>query len=495
VLFRSRMSSLTANNTTNQPRLKPIPSTVIERWSHELANKRQYLGFARSVEDDVVIAHQKLTQLRENIRIELNNLKAIVGAKASVPKEQVYPKFDSLASMWLSLWEVFLLIKARAKTYDVLSKYKASYRDTLTDTAISAIPDIAASLPAVLLGAGARVAKVTTTAAFPTSPLARHGSSDSLDADAKAEEKVSSKGRGHTGTGTGASAKASSSRRGDVESKGLAANWTEAVENLTTEDEPKGDEAIASDDAPATDAVLLSVSNTPDFMLLPLELQGFCPWTMATCRGLLVPGKPSLGVVRFENQYFVFDNQVAVQEFLKTPALFIQAVRDIAMANPEFIHLLRLQQQFPTASIAKLLERSDFDHLPGSSAMMKDASTETPTHFVEKRIDVNYHWNEWELRRRALKVANLKNCSTVAQQTNFSDFRRDNSSQVYLPRDKDTQTRRSKGTNPPIKTTYVTGFRGLPDSKNESSAVSKYVKPDAKQDKAQSRVVTLTLDL
>lgn len=29
-----------------------------------------------------------------------------------------------------------------------------------------------------------------------------------------------------------------------------------------------------------------------------------------------------------------------------------------------------------------------------------DAETQTPTHFVEKNVDVNYEWNEWALRRR-----------------------------------------------------------------------------------------------
>lgn len=31
---------------------------------------------------------------------------------------------------------------------------------------------------------------------------------------------------------------------------------------------------------------------TPDFMLLPLEFQGYCPWTLVEARGLLLPGKP-----------------------------------------------------------------------------------------------------------------------------------------------------------------------------------------------------------
>jgi hypothetical protein len=29
-----------------------------------------------------------------------------------------------------------------------------------------------------------------------------------------------------------------------------------------------------------------------------------------------------------------------------------------------------------------------------------DAETQTPSHFTERFIDVNYEWNEWALRRR-----------------------------------------------------------------------------------------------
>jgi hypothetical protein len=33
---------------------------------------------------------------------------------------------------------------------------------------------------------------------------------------------------------------------------------------------------------------------------------------------------------------------------------------------------------------------------------MVDKGIETPTHFVEKNIDPNYCWNEWELRKKAI---------------------------------------------------------------------------------------------
>lgn len=38
---------------------------------------------------------------------------------------------------------------------------------------------------------------------------------------------------------------------------------------------------------------------------------------------------------------------------------------------------------------------------------MVDKGTETPLHFVEKNIDPSYCWNEWELRKKALQMANI----------------------------------------------------------------------------------------
>jgi hypothetical protein len=228
-------------------------------------------------------------------------------------------------------------------------------------------------------------------------------------------------------------------------------------------------------------ATLLTLKNTPDFNLLPLEFQGFCPWTIVEARGLLVPGKPSLGIVRYENQYYVCDHVMALQAFMKKPEYYLNAIRERALKNPEFIHLLRLQKWFPTASIAKLLQKHEMEiNNQTGQPFTKDAATETPLHFQDTYIDLNYHWNEWELRRRALKIVNLKHCKTTSQQTDSSHYRRDNETQVYLPRTNETQTKRDKGTNPPIVTTYLEGFRGK-QMVNESKSQFKSVKGANKQ--------------
>lgn len=38
---------------------------------------------------------------------------------------------------------------------------------------------------------------------------------------------------------------------------------------------------------------------------------------------------------------------------------------------------------------------------------MVDKSIDTPLHFIDKNLDPNYCWNEWELRRKVLKQSNI----------------------------------------------------------------------------------------
>ena len=428
---------------------------LLTRWAQELANRRQYLTFVRSLQDEILASIHKITDYRTGISAELVNLAGLIGGKTSVPKEQVYPKFDSLATMWLNLWEEFSHLQARNTTYQVLRKFRTSFVPLLTDAAFT---------------------RPSTTAEAK---------------DEKAEDTSESIAAGYQALDAADAKRRRRSAFAQSKKSGIDDDVDEEFWEESSQAEDK-DEDEPLETTSASGATLLSVDTTPDFMLLPLELQGFCPWTIVHANGLLVPGRPALGVIRFENLYYVCEHKVAVKAFMANPSEYVQKIRDRAAKNPEYIHLLRLQNYFPSASISRLIERPDFDE-HGGKPMMKHASTGTPTHFVESRIDPNYHWNEWELRRRVLKVANLKNCATISQQTDLSHFRRENETQVYEPRVKGTQTKKDSGTNPPQKTTYVAGLRGkLPA---ESKAVSRYIDAEPGAKKAQSRVVTLTLDL
>jgi len=78
---------------------------------------------------------------------------------------------------------------------------------------------------------------------------------------------------------------------------------------------------------------------------------------------------------------------------------------------------------------------------------------------VESYKDPEWHWNEWELRRRALQKANIRNRKTTAAQTENSNYRRDNEAQVYLPKDEESQTGISASTQIENTLTYIVGLR------------------------------------
>ena len=63
--------------------------------------------------------------------------------------------------------------------------------------------------------------------------------------------------------------------------------------------------------------------------------------------------------------------------------------------------------------------------LSDAPPVMVDKANGTQVHFVERHIDPSYSWNEWELRQRALQVANLKKCKTTSMQTDMSAYRRE----------------------------------------------------------------------
>ncbi len=44
--------------------------------------------------------------------------------------------------------------------------------------------------------------------------------------------------------------------------------------------------------------------------------------------------------------------------------------------------------------------------------LMLDKDIQTPVHFIEKNFDPNYFWNEWELRKKAIQMANIRKNQT-----------------------------------------------------------------------------------
>ncbi|KAG2375043.1 hypothetical protein C9374_010047 [Naegleria lovaniensis] len=102
---------------------------------------------------------------------------------------------------------------------------------------------------------------------------------------------------------------------------------------------------------------------------------------------------------------------------------------------------------------------------PKSNKFAKEIEIQTETHPVESYIDPKYEFSQWKLRKNVVQAADLRNKKDSKAQTIQSHFRRDNDCQVYLKKEKDTQTPKETGTNPIKHTRYIKGLRGNKDAK------------------------------
>lgn len=209
---------------------------------------------------------------------------------------------------------------------------------------------------------------------------------------------------------------------------------------------------------------ILYPHTTADFLDIKLEFQGFCIVTLLKSDGLLVNGRPNI-VAKYKDNYMVFGSNGAFQDFLDNPDYYFTEIISYVKNNSYLINLLNMTEQFPIANLYHLFrDKESTTYKYKSSSIMVDKVIQTPVHFYEEGLIVeNYVWNEWELKRQALQLADIMKKKTVSSQTYLSHFRRENETQVYPPKDQTTNTTVSKGTNLSVPKSYVTGLR-----KNES---------------------------
>jgi hypothetical protein len=102
------------------------------------------------------------------------------------------------------------------------------------------------------------------------------------------------------------------------------------------------------------DIIRLMPNSTPDFMHIPLDFLGFCLVNIVE-NGLLMPGKPNLGVFKYNDKYCVFADQESIEKFVANPNKYTDQIVEKCRKMPELIHLLKMQDHFPDASLAALL--------------------------------------------------------------------------------------------------------------------------------------------
>ena len=107
-----------------------VAPAQLERWAQELANRRQYGAYLTSLAEDAAASARRVQVHRERFATEMDELQALVGGRASVPKEHVYPKFDAIATAWFALDDELRVVESRVATLEELHQFRESYNMT-----------------------------------------------------------------------------------------------------------------------------------------------------------------------------------------------------------------------------------------------------------------------------------------------------------------------------------------------------------------------------
>ena len=157
----------------------------------------------------------------------------------------------------------------------------------------------------------------------------------------------------------------------------------------------------------------------------------------------------------------VFCTHQCLQEFIDNPNKYIEGIYEYVKENPYLINLLNMTEEFPNGNLANMFrDKESITFKYKNSKVLMDKGCQTVDHiYPNGYIDPNYVWNEWELKKRAIKLADIKKKKTVSTQTLLSHLRRENETQVYPLKDSEVNTTVNKGTNLSIPKNYAVGFR------------------------------------
>ncbi|XP_072759801.1 cilia- and flagella-associated protein 206 [Anoplolepis gracilipes] len=197
---------------------------------------------------------------------------------------------------------------------------------------------------------------------------------------------------------------------------------------------------------------------TKDFEKINLEFLGFCAWTFATTKGALIPGNPNNGVAKWRGKFYAFQSPEAAVKFGENPDRYVYEALSFVRNHPEYIHLFQLHEE-----IEAMQSQEELTEKGLQLKVRHNQKIQTDVHILPPYIDKNYTSNVWELKRRALRLANISRCVTRSTQTFNSHFRYGVYVQATPPQDKEVQTRRDNYTNTKNLKTFIFGLRGRRD--------------------------------
>lgn len=151
----------------------------------------------------------------------------------------------------------------------------------------------------------------------------------------------------------------------------------------------------------------------------------------------------------------VFRTTNNMMKYVQSRTHYTEEFKTLLRDNPSLVFLYQKSatREYVNFQISLL---PDNDAAGGNKV---NAEVQVPLHLEEFNIDHTYYWNEWDLRRLAIKMVNIRNKETVGCQTAISLFKVNNNTQVWPPVDATTMTGVEDGNNPIWPKNYMVGLR------------------------------------
>ena len=99
--------------------------------------------------------------------------------------------------------------------------------------------------------------------------------------------------------------------------------YTEKAQRLRLQEEEIARNVDSQVEGETQNILRLMPNSTPEFMHIPLDFLGFCLVNIVE-NGLLMPGKPNLGVFKFNEKYCVFADLESIDKFIANPNMYLE---------------------------------------------------------------------------------------------------------------------------------------------------------------------------
>lgn len=118
----------------------------------------------------------------------------------------------------------------------------------------------------------------------------------------------------------------------------------------------------------------------------------------------------------------------------------LQNIRGVIHENPELAILLNVYRCSTGDESTKFGDGQSVVNMQSAVSSVHCVGIQTETHPIAYHKDENYVWNKWDLRRKAIKLADIQQSRTHSTQTTMTFHRHTFGTQTYGQTDESKQT-------------------------------------------------------